>query len=305
MWAMRYSQLVFIFCVVFLTSGCGLTGVQISASTEGARSGRVPTSDLVLIEIAPTGESPEVFLHAKENAVCRRGQPSALDYGLDADTDATEGDEDTSSDEDSTEESENSDNNTAQDGISSQNKIHYENVGDNWFSIGLNFANLSKYHLVIKQLVFIMKAQWGNQVLTGRKEIGSGYCEGTDPLYIIVPEKRIHFEPYVRSHLGNLILYVDGVPIPTGPPVTEEAGSTATADDNTNTGTGAGARAATARAAAIRAQEAVQQDEYILDRLPSYRVQLIFHGYFINKKRAYVANFKKDIVFHTTSTFLQ
>lgn len=289
----RYINLFFIFWVFALTAGCGIL-----VSSEGSTNR--PNSDLIIVEVAPEGVSPEVFYNGHE-AICRRGMPGPdFPEGLDRPETAeaiaagTEGA-------------------TPAAQVDGRDEITTVQVSPHWFSVGLNIANSStEYFLVIEQLVFVMSAQWGGELLTGRKEISSGYC-GTDPIYI-VPYGKLEYEPGRRNHPNNLTLFVDGVPFPTGPPISLQLQGIAGGGVNAGAQPGGGVQQPGGAQQPGGGQQPgqipgvgalSQNDEYVPDRLPDYRVQLVLHGYFIDKERKYVANFKKDIIFYTTSTFLQ
>ncbi len=279
----RYINLFFVSWIFVLTASCGFTGS--SSSNDVIANGT--NAHLVLVEVAPGGKSPEVFFDDHE-AVCRRGMPDPGESELDpleTEGEAVVGGEA-----------------VAPGTPEERTAIIPVNVASNWFSMGLNIANRSeKYLLVIEQLVFVMSAQWGTEVLRGRKEISSGYCE-TDPLYII-PYGRIKYEPSRKNHPNNLTLFVDGVPVPTGPPVTSQQPGAAGGGTGAQPGGGQQPGGATQQTPGIGALS--QNDEYVPDNLPPYRVQLVLHGYFITKERKYVANFKKDIIFYTVSSFVQ
>lgn len=297
----RYLVIFFLAFVGVFSTNCGLSSFSAPSSASNAD---VPNANLILVEIAPSGKKPEVFLSAHDG-VCRRGMPDEDEYGLDPLEEEEGGEAATTT-------------TTTEAGTSSateneQDIITTVNVSENWFSLGLNLANQSKnYFLVIEQLVFVVTGQWGSQqLLSGRKEISSGYCE-TDPLYIIPPNVRIRYEPSRKNWINNLTLFIDGVPIPTGPPIAQQAGGIGGTNNNQIGGAaqqGQGAGVGGVGGALGQQQNPIvniaQNDEYVLTSLPSYRVQLILHGHFIDRSRKYIANFKKEIFFYTASQFLQ
>ena len=286
----KYINLFFISWVFLLTTSCGMF-VNPSDDSNAAKA----NSNLILVEIAPEGRQPEVFYNDHE-AICRRGMPNPNEYGLDRPETEEEGEAAVGGE-------------GADPGAQEERDVTTTvNVSSHWFSIGLQIANRSEeYFLVIEQLVFIMSAQWGSELLTGRKEISSGYC-GTDPLYIIQPNIRLRYEPSRKNYINNLTIFVDGVPFPTGPQISQQSPGAGGVNAGAQPG---GQQPAGGQQPGGAAQQAPgvgalsQNDEYVPDTLPSYRVQLVLHGYFIDKTRKYIANFKKEVFFSTTSAFFQ
>ncbi len=177
----RYINLFVVFWIFVLTVNCSSAGSSSDDLVPGetnSNSGDLTSSkaSLILVEVAPTGQTPEVIPNAHD-AICRSGMP---DHGT-------------------------------QEGRTEDTTI---SVSPNWFSMGLNIANSSKdYSLIIKKLVFIISDQLENEILNGKKEINSGYC-GTDPLYTVLPSIKLPYEPSRRNYVNNLTLFVDDVPIP-------------------------------------------------------------------------------------------
>ncbi len=297
------------FCLLPWMSGCGIqSNTSRSSSSE-------PTAESILVELAPTDRPfPEVFFKGRE-AVCRRGRPDevpGLENEQEKTTQATGDGASADGEEPAAGTTPNANPPTV--------TFTTTTVADNWFSFGLHFANNSNLYLVIERLVFNISGHWGQDVLTGQSEIGSGYCE-TDPLYTIPPKVKRRYEPHRKNYVNNLILYVSGVPVPTGPPVSDSV-------NNAGAGAGAGAGAlasqqGTGRGANPQSQQAGggtqtgdtqannqppplnQNDEYVINRLPSYRVQLLLEGSFITNQGVTRANFRKALVFYTTSQFIQ
>ncbi len=279
---------VLIMVVLFLltTSACNLSMTQ-----QG--SGGEPSENAVDVFIEPDGRRPLVFVTQGGTKICRRGLPNESIYGL-APDETTETEDTATTDGTSSAE-------TPQQQTRTQN-ITIE-VGENWFEMGLLIVNKSKsYYLVIEQLMFSISANYGSELLTHRETISSGYC-GTDPLYIIPPTRKDakegsyagdRYQPFRKSYVNNLTLYVSGIPIPEGPPPQreEETGGANGVDEIR-------ANAQNAIQTIPRAPEA-----FVLTYLPNYRVQLLLNGYWIDRNRNNVANFRKKINFSLSSQFL-
>ena len=265
---------------LLITNACNLSNTQQQSSAD-------PTEDTVDIFIEPAGAKPLVFLGEGGTKICRRGLPDESDYGLEPDE---------IQEEETTTEGET--------GETTQplQRFLTVDVGDNWFQMGLLIVNKSKnYYLVVEQLTFIISANWGNELLIQRPTLSSGYCSSS-PLYIIPPTPKNakaaayagdRYKPLKKNYINNLTLFVSGVPIPEGPPVQKKEGG---AEDTLND-------------IRANADEATQNtprapEEFILTYLPTYKVELVLTGYWIDKERNNVANFGKKINFSLSSQFL-
>jgi len=264
--------ILFLFTFVLLTNSC------VQQQPGGAND---ISSSSVDVFIAPQGVKPLVFLLEGGTQICRRGLPNDSIYGLERDEAAEQ--EDTEGEDD--------------DSDAQRTSIITTDVGENWFKLGLLIVNKSTdYFLVVDHLTFAMSAPWGDETLTGRDEVHSGYCQ-SDPLYIIPPTpKNItgrytgnKYEPHKRNYVNNLTLFVSGVPVPTEAPKVEEEGE----ENDILTSIRATAR-----------EYAAIPDEFVLYRLPAYSVQLILIGYWIDRDRNTVANFRKSIRFSLSSQFI-
>jgi len=272
-----FGKYIILLMSCFYLVNCGLltsSSSQSSAETsEGVLSGNIE------ILIAPYGERPLVFTDAKSNAICRKGYPSHA-YGLEPEE--VEGDELEQSPDDLDSEG-NSVESEAEE-LPSPSKI-FTDVNEGWFKIGLHFGNWSSYYLVVESLRFTMSANWGDEILTGSKEISS-YCD-SDPLYIIPPQTKVVYNPDRSRSMGNLQIYVDGLPIPTAAPQYSETQSETDAD-----------------APPTELQNQSRHPEvFQLTYLPSYRVQLLVVGHFMDERRNYVGNFTRKLIFYTSSKF--
>lgn len=235
---------------------------------------------------------PLIFLESDGDKICRRGLPDESIYGLDPE-EKTEQEEESAEEGPGGTETE-SDSAQTPDIISTQ-------VDKNWFEFGLLIVNKSKsYHLIVRELQFKITATWGDDILSSTANIGSGYCSSS-PLYIIPPtpegSKNSYtgdkYEPFKQNYVNNLTLFVSGVPIPEGPPTyKEKEGDTNSAVDTIR------------REGQDATRTAEQTEVFVLTYLPTYRVQLIAHGYWIDKSRNMVANFRKSIRFSLSSQFL-
>lgn len=263
----------FLLFSILITSSCNLGGGSSSSLS----------SNIIDVFIAPIKE-PEVFLLAGGSQICRRSIPDESIYGLDP----IETDE---------QEEEGGEQDQQQEALRA--RVISVDVDENWFKTGLVIVNKSTdYYLIVDQIVFVMSAPWGNERLTGRAEISSGYCQ-TDPLYIVPPTPKnvkdrffgYKYEPFQKYAVNNLTLFVSGVPVPDGPPKREgdEAGGSNT------------------QGASSRGQQSEQvpreSEAFIIDSLPSYRVQMLMKGYFVDKQRSVVSNFTKKVKFSLSSSF--
>ncbi len=244
------------------------------------RNSNTPTSGDVKIEVAEETKNPRVFVNANPTVICRRGVPLDKDYGLTPLEVVTEGAQQTGG------------------AAAGQNagveedpgRVITKQVGAGWFRVGLNFANHSKYHLIIEDLKFTVTANWGDENLRSEKEISSGECGGsdTDYLYVIKPRAKTMYNPRKRSYINNLQLYVDGLQLPTKPSFAQG-----------NTGGGAAAGGGGPGAANNQSEE----DPFVLKSLPAYKVHVEALGQFVDKDRGYIANFTKEFHFRTSSRF--
>ena len=247
-------------------------------------------------------QHPEVYFDA-HTAICRRGQFDPDRYGFE---DANVAQQTNANQANNTTNTANTTGQAAATGANQTanplEQVTTTSVSQNWFELGLHLSNRSsEYFLVVDKVIFVMSAQWGSEILNGRKEISSSYC-GTDHLYIVPPGHRMRYEPDVKNHINNLTLFVDGVPVPSGPPTSQLPGQ------GPGQGQGIGGNAQQQQGGLQQNQglnNAARQDEFFLDSLPSYRVQMVLQGYFLDRKRRYVANFKKELVFYTASRFLE
>jgi hypothetical protein len=280
------SILIMILSLLLTTSACNISPQQ--------GSGGELSESAVDVFVEPSGERPLVFVTNGGTKICRRGLPDESVYGLAPDeVKAAENDEATTGGEagDTTAQQ--------QSGVDTLTT----DVGDNWFQMGLLIVNKSKsYFLVIEQLMFFISANYGSDLLTHRATISSGYC-GTDPLYIIPPTRKDakpgayagdRYQPARKKYINNLTLYISDIPIPEGPPPQEE-------DDDGGSDSLSGIRA-NAQAATQTTPRA--PEEFVLTYLPNYRVQLLLNGYWIDRERKNVANFRKKINFSLSSQFL-
>ena len=269
-----------LFSSSFLLSSCGSVGTQ-QQNSETA-------DDLISIRVAPEGVQPRISLQPGGTKICRRGLPDESVYNLTPDEA-----EEALADQEQAEEA------TQTSGTEQRIQTITTDVEAAWFEMGLEIGNRSdKYYLKIDQLIFYISANWGSELLSSRIEINSGsYCQ-SDPLYIITPKPRgaskpevLQYLPFKKNHPNNLILYISGVSIPEGPPKREEdeSGSSPVLDN-------------------IRAnleQQAQQpKEQFVLNYLPPYKVQLTLHGEWIDRDRRHIANFRKKITFSITSQFL-
>ena len=270
----KYS---FFWALVLGIGGCGFLDPGSSGpGNEGNLSNRV------LILIAPRGVRPLVFEDGKDGAICRRGHP-ASEYGLEpAETSQT--DPVTAGDLNNADGA----NDEATIGAGGEQKVSriFTDVARGWFKIGLHIGNLTDYFLVIDDLKFRMDAPWGTDVrLESDATVGSGYCD-SDPLYLIPPGKSVSYNPDRLNYTGNLQIYVDGISLP------EEAPTSPGEQEQSGQGIS-------------EAQQQLQASERLFIRtyLPSYKVQLIVTGHFMDEQRNYVANFSKEISFSTSSRY--
>lgn len=266
-------------------------------SCGGNAQGSEFSENLIEVRVAPAGTQPQIFIQPGGTKICRQGLPDESIYGLTPDAVEALGGESSSGGEGEGESGDGA--SPEQSAVTEQrNQVLTADVEEAWFEMGLEIGNRSdKYYLRIRQLIFNISANWGTEVLRGRVEITSGYCQ-SDPLYIITPIPRgskkpvvLQYLPYKKNHPNNLTLYVSGVPLPEGPPERdgEEGGSEVM--DN------------------IRADlenQAPQQnnEQFVITYLPTYRVQLVLLGDWIDRDRNTKANFQKTIRFTLTSQFL-
>ena len=280
---------ILIMAMFLLTTGaCNLSQQQ------GSSGGEL-SENTVDVFIEPDGARPLVFATTGGTKICRRGLPDESIYGLEPDEIKEAEKEEGEEGEAATEET-GSQQQSAVDTITTE-------VGDNWFQMGLLIVNKSKsYYLVIEQLMFFISANYGSELLTHRATLSSGYCS-TDPLYIIPPTRKDakagayagdRYKPAKKNYINNLTLYVSDIPIPEGPPPQKEDEG---GESNSLEGIRANAQAATQTTP--RAPE-----EFVLTYLPNYRVQLLLNGYWIDRERNNVANFRKKISFSLSSQFL-
>ena len=279
------------------------------------------------------GRNPLVFLkERKDPQICRRGLPDPKTYkfkencfnlGRDEEESASGSGANTGQTTGSAGSQTNADNansptnNNQEEEDSTVN--HTLSVGGNWFKMGLIIINKSKKEwLIIDNISFNISGRWGSETLQGEKDIASGYC-GTDPLYIIPPwpdnqsipqaggTTPIHFPffPARAKRINNLILFIDGVPIPDGPPTQSGTDNTissqpspATGSQGSTDGGGAGTNPSS-----NPAQPEEEPPVFVLDRLPNYRVQALARGYWINAKCETVHNFEKSFQFSLSSSF--
>ncbi len=276
----RFFLKVILFSLIIM-SGCD---VSVQNNSE-----EIP-ENTVDIFVQP-GE-PLIFLESAGDKICRRGLPDESIYGLDPEekTDQAESEE------------EGEEEGTQTESESQTNDLISTSVDENWFEMGLLIVNKSKkYHLIVRDLQFKITATWGDEILSSTANLGSGYC-GSSPLYIIPPtpegSKNSYtgdkYEPFKQNYVNNLTLFISGVPIPDGPPTYKEK------EGDTNSAVNA-----TRREGQSATQTAEQTEEvFVLTYLPTYRVQLVAHGYWIDKRRNMVANFRKSIRFSLSSQFL-
>ena len=261
-----------------------------------AQGGGEFSENLIEVRVAPDGIQPQIFIQPGGTKICRRGLPDESIYNLAPDEVEALGAESSSGGEEGEDSGGESSGESAV--TEQRNQVITADVEEAWFEMGLEIGNRSdKYYLRINQLIFNISANWGTEVLRGRVEITSGYCQ-SDPLYIITPIPRgskkpvvLQYLPYKKNHPNNLTLYISGVPLPEGPPERdgEEGGSEVM--DN------------------IRANledQAPQQDneQFVITYLPPYRVRLTLLGDWIDRDRNTKANFQKTIRFTLTSQFL-
>ena len=230
------------------------------------------------VDVVVVPQSPEIFLTKSLKKICRRGAPDEKIYGLDPETETDD------------EQSQQGEQQSQQQNLQKVNTT--VDVEENWFKMGLVIVNKStEYYLVVDQLVFIISAEWGKDTLKATKQIGSGYC-GTDRLYTIRPTPQGQtgrfsgdkYEPLKRDDPNNLTLFIDGVPIPEGPPKDEEEVSDvqkSARGQNANTNT----------------------NEFIVQYLPPYTVEMHMMGSWIDKNRETKANFTKIVKFSLSSSF--
>ena len=243
------------------------------------------SSNTIEVFIAPSGKDPEVVLTKGGSKICRRGFPDDSVYGLDPIETADEDEE--------------ADSEQNQQQGTLRTRVVTVDVDENWFQMGLIIVNKSRDHyLIVEQITFVVSAPWGGELLTGRADISSGYCQ-TDPLYIVPPTPKNakdsfsgnKYEPFKKDAVNNLTLFVSGVPVPEGPPKRgEDEGSNNNLQEIRSLG---------------QQQSGVPQasEAFILDRLPSYKVEMLMSGYFTDKRRAVIANFTKKVKFSLSSKF--
>lgn len=282
----RWPSILITATSFLLTTGA-CNPVNLSSQQQGELS-----ESTVEVFVEPNGIRPLVFATTGGTKICRRGLPDENIYGLEPD-EVTAAEEAETTTEDTGE--------TA----SQQESIDTitTDVGDNWFQMGLLIVNKSKsYYLVVETLMFFISAPYGSDLLTSRATISSGYC-GTDPLYIVPPTRKDakpgayagdRYQPAKKNYINNLTLYVGDIPIPEGPPPQREEEG----ESNSLAGIRANAQATT-QTTAPRAPE-----EFVLTYLPNYRVQLLLSGYWIDRERNNVANFRKKVRFSLSSQFL-
>lgn len=278
----RFSILIISAFLLLLTSACNFSVTQ-------QKSGLNIPENTVDVLIQPKGVKPLVFLGEGGRKICRRGLPDEKVYDLKP--------EETKEEEEQTEEgAEQSSNATTATHIISTE------VGDNWFQMGLLIVNKSNsYHLIIEQLVFVISAPWGDELLIRRANISSGYCNSS-PLYIIRPTPKnatnqyvgYLYQPLKKNYQNNLTLFVSGVPIPEGPPTRKK--------ENNNGPDALNDIRATAQQSIGNIPKA--PDEFVLTYLPPYKVQLLMFGYWTDRDRNRVANFAKKINVSLSSQFL-
>ena len=268
--------------IVFLIiiAGCSMSGQTNSTG---------PSENTVDIFIAPTGVQPLIFLNEGGDRICRRGIPDETIYGLDpeekvdSEADEGEGEEETQEEDDS----------------SRSAPIPTIKVDKNWFKMGLVIVNKStSYWLVVTDLQFKIEATWGDETLKATDNIGSGYC-GSSPLYIVRPTPKNaknsysgdQYEPLKKDYVNNLTLFISGVPIPEGPPTYKERENDAKSAVQSTRQEGQNITR-------------TEEEEFVLTSLPPYRVQMVVHGYWVDKSRNTVANFQKLVRFSLSSQFL-
>ena len=265
-------------------SACGFVNNNNSSSA----------SSQIYVEIFP--QSPRIFLSPKQNAICRKNWPAEDIYDLDIDEgEGTASDTGRTEDDEQEGDSNGDDNNSQQPQTSANtNKI---NVSANWFEIGLSIANNAPFHLLIDRIAFNIKAQWGSDVLSTSKAFSSDYpCAASneaesslpEALYIIPPKQKAQYKKNAKNYINNITLYVDGLSIPTGPPSSTRSDPVAPENIENSINN-------------------LEDDTFVLDRLPSYRVNMIIYGRFINEKGDEEASLSpKKISFYTPSnSFIQ
>ena len=271
--------------LLFSVVSCDLAFLGVGSS----QSSQVPGDNLKIFVVPIDDEkTPLIFIQESKGKICRR-RPLDTDYGL-------EPEETTDNSGGATAENETPE---ARQNNESNQPIPID-VAANWFQVGLVVANKhNSYYAIIEQLRFIMSAKYGSETLQGSKEISSGYCQ-SNPLYIAPPLQKgakpnayrgEPFEPLDPKSRNNLILFVDGVPIPTDYPKEEEGSGGLT----------------NIRQTAERAESrggANARGPFILESLPKYTVRLQIIGYWIDKQRKRKAILRKTVTFNLSSTFL-
>lgn len=269
----RFLFVLFFVFSFLITNSCNL----------GTTASNSISSNTVDVFIAPNGKDPEVIVTEGGTKICRRGFPDADVYGLDPIETADETEADSEED---------------QQPETLRTRVITVDVDENWFQMGLIIVNKSRDHfLIVEQLTFVISAPWGDELLTGRTDISSGYCQ-TDPLYIVPPTPKNaknqfsgnKYEPFKKDAVNNLTLFISGVPVPEGPPTRKEDEESDNLQEIRSLG---------------QQQNTIPQapEAFILDRLPSYRVEMLMSGYFTDKQREVKANFSKKVKFSLSSRF--
>ena len=206
---MVFTSIISIF-LLLITNACNFSVTQQNSGLD------IPT-DTVDVFIEPNGVKPLVFEGDGGTKICRRGIPDESIYNLEP--------EETTEEETTTTEGE------ASETIQTTQRFSYNRSRRKLVSNGLtNSQQIKSYYLVIEQLLFVISANWGSELLNQRTTLSSGYCSSS-PLYIVPPTGKNakagayagdRYEPLKKNYINNLTLFVSGVPIPEGPSCTKK-----------------------------------------------------------------------------------
>ena len=278
------------FTLSILSFSLLITNACSQLNQKGSGSGSAGNVDIF---IQPNGEKPLIVRGDGGTKICRRGElPPDTFYGLARNEVAVQeaGQE------------------AGQEGDAANQPqltqaLTTTTAGEDWFKMGLLIVNKrTDWFLLIENLEFVITAPWGDELLSHRTHISSGYCRQPEHLYIIPPTPKNKqnsytgnlYQPFqssaVDKYVNNLTLYVSGVPIPKEAPTYKEDDSSSTALKQI-------------RATGQR-QTPTAPKAFVLTYLPPYTVQLSVTGRWIDKDRVDKGNFARLIRFSLFSRFL-
>ncbi len=154
-------------------------------------------------------------------------------------------------------------------------------VKDGWMRFGLFIRNHDPHHLIITEIQFSAKAKHSRRVFTHRGTISDSYCDSQLPyLYLVPGKKEVSYKPNHHLPSHNLTIYLDGF---TGPD------SSGFSRDLRIEQPASGSIAFPSSGSASR--QNLDSDVVI----PSYRIELVLRGYFIDQTGQQSGSFRRTV----------